>query len=565
MRLKIILVVGLLLVAAQAEAQTATRLRDLTTGTAGNITATSKLILDDALFTQAKGFTPAVFLDGAGLGPADSPAWQAITLTGSLTAGGVTISGLSDGFVKSTTGALSTTTSVVTSLAGTANQITASSSTGGITLSLPQDIATSSTPTFGGVTVNGLVASTGSNTITQATKTSGSQPVALRIIGGAHTGLGSRNPDVYFELSRIVTYTSGAHGNLYGVLVTSPTYAFSTTAGTITDAAAIQITGIPTAGTGATLENANGMYITGGAITASNSYALSCFSASGATNNYAARFIGGAVGIGTSTPEAMLQITRTTQQLRAGYNASNYMATTVGSTGSTTIDLVGTSPVFTLADAVTVQGALTATGAITFSGLSNGVVTSASGVLSGTTALTGLTGIASTGTITNTGPLIVTSTSSLGGAVTLTGNATITGTVNITGAIQADSVTNDTGLAHGTYTPTLTNVANLDGSTAAQCQYLRVGNTVTVSGSFAVDPTSAGTLVRLGISLPVASNFTNETNCGGVASAPGLTAAECPSAAALADDTNDRAEVKFVAGTHTTNRSMFFTFTYLVQ
>jgi hypothetical protein len=41
----------------------------------------------------------------------------------------------------------------VTSITGTANQINASSSTGNVTLSTPQDIATSSSPTFAGVTL----------------------------------------------------------------------------------------------------------------------------------------------------------------------------------------------------------------------------------------------------------------------------------------------------------------------------------------------------------------------------------------------------------------------------
>jgi hypothetical protein len=43
----------------------------------------------------------------------------------------------------------------VISLAGTANQVSASASSGAITLSLPQDIASTSTPTFGGLTLNG--------------------------------------------------------------------------------------------------------------------------------------------------------------------------------------------------------------------------------------------------------------------------------------------------------------------------------------------------------------------------------------------------------------------------
>src|SRR6185437_8910236 len=45
----------------------------------------------------------------------------------------------------------------VTSLTGTANQVNVSGATGAVTLSLPQSIATSSTPTFGGETLNGAL------------------------------------------------------------------------------------------------------------------------------------------------------------------------------------------------------------------------------------------------------------------------------------------------------------------------------------------------------------------------------------------------------------------------
>lgn len=44
----------------------------------------------------------------------------------------------------------------VTSITGTTNQITASSPTGAVTLSLPQDIALGSTPTFGGMTLSSI-------------------------------------------------------------------------------------------------------------------------------------------------------------------------------------------------------------------------------------------------------------------------------------------------------------------------------------------------------------------------------------------------------------------------
>jgi len=52
-------------------------------------------------------------------------------------------------------GSITISNTGVTSLAGTANQVNVSASTGAVTLSLPQDIATTSTPTFGGMMLNG--------------------------------------------------------------------------------------------------------------------------------------------------------------------------------------------------------------------------------------------------------------------------------------------------------------------------------------------------------------------------------------------------------------------------
>lgn len=111
----------------------------------------------------------------------------------------------------------------------------------------------------------------------------------------------------------------------------------------------------------------------------------------------------------------------------------------------------------------------------------------------------------------------------------------------------------------GTYTPTLTEVANLDASTAYACQWLRVGNVVTVSGAVDVNPTTTTTLTRLGLSLPVASNFGSTVHCGGVAYAVGLV----EGAAIFADITNDRAEIRWTAADVGVFQ-LCFTFTYRV-
>jgi hypothetical protein len=146
--------------------------------------------------------------------------------------------------------------------------------------------------------------------------------------------------------------------------------------------------------------------------------------------------------------------------------------------------------------------------------------------------------------------------------VTLNDAALTSGTIPIatTNGRLTNSPLTSTNLTSGTYTPTLTNVANLDASTAYGCQWSRVGSVVTVSGRVSVDPTLAATSTQLGLSLPVASNFTGAEQCAGAAFAPGVAG---QGAAILADTANDRAQLQFVAG-DVTNQDMYFSFTYIV-
>lgn len=112
----------------------------------------------------------------------------------------------------------------------------------------------------------------------------------------------------------------------------------------------------------------------------------------------------------------------------------------------------------------------------------------------------------------------------------------------------------------GTYTPTLTNVANVEASTAYQCQYMRVGLTVTVSGKVDIDPTLAATSTQLGISLPIASNIGAVEDCAGVAFASGIAT---QGASILGDVTNNRAQLQYISG-DITNQAMYFAFSYQV-
>lgn len=162
-------------------------------------------------------------------------------------------------------------------------------------------------------------------------------------------------------------------------------------------------------------------------------------------------------------------------------------------------------------------------------------------------------------TLQNTGGLYQNGTFSLRG--TLTGDNTMNILVKGTDSVVYQIP--QTIVASGTYTPTLTAVANISASTAYQCQYMRVGNVVTVSGKVDIDPTSgSNTLTQLGISLPIASGVPNDFECGGVGHS---SASHELGGAIRADTVNDRAELIFTTQTVITNQSWFFTFTYLID
>ena len=112
----------------------------------------------------------------------------------------------------------------------------------------------------------------------------------------------------------------------------------------------------------------------------------------------------------------------------------------------------------------------------------------------------------------------------------------------------------------GTYTPTLTGVANVSASTAYQCQYMRIGTVVTVSGKLDIDPNLTATSTQLGISLPIASNIGAAEDCAGTAFASAIAG---QGAAILGDSGNDRAQMQFISA-DITNQPMYFTFTYRI-
>jgi hypothetical protein len=126
-------------------------------------------------------------------------------------------------------------------------------------------------------------------------------------------------------------------------------------------------------------------------------------------------------------------------------------------------------------------------------------------------------------------------------------------------------VADDGNVFSGTYTPTLTNVSNVTTSTPFDCQYMRVGNTVTVSGKVEVTPTVASTFTSYRISLPIASTLGNNGLCRGFVGVDTTVVLDLQggNGAISADTTNNVALVR-IAPVSTVLRTHSFHFTYLV-
>jgi hypothetical protein len=130
----------------------------------------SMWLISDALkFRASSGTKTVAFTDSNITGTAS--AWttgRTIQVTGDVTGTSPSITGATDVTEWSLTTNPATN---VKSVTGTANRITATknNTTGDVTLTLPQDIHTSATPTFGSVTANGVQVGSAANTISVAT------------------------------------------------------------------------------------------------------------------------------------------------------------------------------------------------------------------------------------------------------------------------------------------------------------------------------------------------------------------------------------------------------------
>lgn len=144
------------------------------------------------------------------------------------------------------------------------------------------------------------------------------------------------------------------------------------------------------------------------------------------------------------------------------------------------------------------------------------------------------------------------------------GNHSFTGTINAATLVATALATANGSVTNSTWTPTLTNVANVASVVDnPACLYERNGSNVSFSGQFTITMTAAApTLTVLGISLPVASNFTQVYHAnGGIASV--TVSGENTSGTISGDTTNDRMQAEFYALT-TASRTFKFWGSYRI-
>jgi hypothetical protein len=116
-------------------------------------------------------------------------------------------------------------------------------------------------------------------------------------------------------------------------------------------------------------------------------------------------------------------------------------------------------------------------------------------------------------------------------------------------------------LTSGTYTPTFISGSNLAGYTITQAQYMRVGNTVTVSGQLLVEPSITTNKIFFSLSLPIASNITIPGNLGG----SGAIISTTTNPAYIEGSVSDDAARFIVLNPDASQVALSYSYTYLIQ
>lgn len=160
-------------------------------------------------------------------------------------------------------------------------------------------------------TVAGAKTFTGTPTAFTPTASTTAATTRFLFTGAADTTLtaSTEAPNVYFNMGQTRQHSTGTLSTQRDFRISPSTHSF-VGASTLTNAASLVIDGPSNGGTNATITNSSALYVPTSALTnVTNSYGLNVAATTGATNNYAAIFNGGWVGIGTTAPLASLNVT----------------------------------------------------------------------------------------------------------------------------------------------------------------------------------------------------------------------------------------------------------------
>lgn len=184
--------------------------------------------------------------------------------------------------------------------------------------------ATNTCSFLGGVV--GILSNLSTGTLTKANALNG---VMVNNAGGSVGTAWGTEGDVYNNSAGTITTAICVGAGLS-----------NSAAGTITNAYGVNIggpgEGWPSAGT---VTNAYGLYIGSAVNYGTNKWSI--YNASPAVS-----YLAGSLALGVTAASAKVHAISTTEQLRLGYDASNYTSATVDSTGKTTRTGVGTAPNF---------------------------------------------------------------------------------------------------------------------------------------------------------------------------------------------------------------------------
>lgn len=114
----------------------------------------------------------------------------------------------------------------------------------------------------------------------------------------------------------------------------------------------------------------------------------------------------------------------------------------------------------------------------------------------------------------------------------------------------------------GIYTATVTGVTNCTGTATTNCQYMKVGNVVTVSGRFFVQATVINAFTEANISLPISSDITSPEQCGGTAMHNNGTTMFM---ASIRGNVSTNVADIYLSPSNTSNNVYYFHFTYQVK